>query len=67
MLIADIKNKLTYSELVSEDFLTSSVFSTFKYLDDQYLEKFLNQAVNIKQKHLGIKIYKGIKSPFDSC
>jgi hypothetical protein len=60
MLIADIKNKLTYSELVSEDFLTSSVFSTFKYLDDQYLEKFLNQAVNIKQKHLGIKIQKPI-------
>jgi hypothetical protein len=36
MLIADIKNKLSLSELSSEDFLTSAVFSTFKRYNRRY-------------------------------
>jgi len=56
MLIADLKGRLTYSELISEDFLTSSVFSVFRYLDEHWIEKFINQAVNIKNERLNIKL-----------
>ena len=48
MLIADIRGKLTPSEYVSEDFLTSSVFSSLKYLPKKWLEKFLRSCVNMK-------------------
>lgn len=56
MLIADLKGKLTLAEELSEDFLTSSVFSVFRYLDEGWIEKFLNQAVNIKNEKLRVKI-----------
>ncbi|MCK4444493.1 MAG: hypothetical protein KAW09_08115 [Thermoplasmata archaeon] len=48
MLIADIRGKLTRSEYVSEDFLTSSVFSSLKYLPREWLEKFLRSCMNMK-------------------
>jgi hypothetical protein len=56
MLIADLKGKLSLSELTSEDFLTSSVFSVFRYLEEHWLERFINQAVNIKSERLNIKL-----------
>lgn len=60
MLVADLKCKLTLSELVSEDFLTSSVFSTFRYLDKQWIEKFIHYAINIKKQRLNIKLEEPI-------
>ncbi|KAF5424321.1 MAG: hypothetical protein C5S44_01750, partial [Candidatus Methanocomedens sp.] len=42
MLIADIKGKLSLNELIGEDFLTSSFFSVFRYLDKQWIGKFIN-------------------------
>ena len=60
MLIADIKGKLTVSELINEDFLTSSVFSTLRYLDAKWLERFLGQAVNISKNRLEIRIKEPI-------
>jgi len=56
MLIADIKGKLTLNELTSEDFLTSSVFSVFKYLEPRWLEKFINLSININRDSLDSKI-----------
>ena len=50
MLVADLRNKLTLRELISEDFLTSCVFSTFRYLEQEWLERFLTQAVNLEGK-----------------
>jgi hypothetical protein len=55
MFVADLKGKLTLSELVSEDFLTSSVFSVFRYLGGDWLEKYLSQAVNSDDELLDIK------------
>jgi hypothetical protein len=46
MIVADLHNKLSLSEYISEDFLTSSVFSAFRYLGVDALHKFLNLAVN---------------------
>ncbi len=45
MLIADIKGKLSFSHFTGEDFLTSSVFSTFKYLGGDWLEQYLRLAL----------------------
>ena len=56
MFIADIKGKLSVSELNSEDFLTSSVFSVFSYLNGRWLEKYLQQAINLDNKKLDISI-----------
>lgn len=56
MLIADIKGKLTLKELISEDFLTSSVFSVFKYLDNKYLIEFLKKSKNIIDTPLSIEL-----------
>ena len=58
MLIADLKNKLTLSELISEDFLTSSVFSTLKYINEIWVYKFLNAAVNRNNKYLELEVRK---------
>lgn len=58
MLIADIKGKLSLKEWTSEDFLTSSVFSTFKYLDSKYLNDFLRKAKNINGDFFDINIDK---------
>lgn len=43
MLIVDLKGKLTCSELISEDFLTSSVFAVFNYINEHRLEKFMTK------------------------
>ena len=56
MLIADLRGKLTHSELVSEDFLTSSVFSVFRYLNEGWLEEFANEAVNIRREQLNVHL-----------
>lgn len=56
MLIADIRGELNLSELVSEDFLTSSVFSTLNYLNPKWLEKFLSQSININKNKLSVNI-----------
>lgn len=56
MLLADLKGKLSLSELVSEDFLTSSVFSFFKYMDKKWFEKFIRSAINIEDHTLDIQI-----------
>ena len=56
MLIADLKGKLSINELVSEDYLTSSVFSVFRLIEDNWFEQFINQAVNIKREKLSIKL-----------
>lgn len=56
MIIADLKGKLTLEEHVSEDFLTSTVFSAFKYLDNKWVTNFINQAVNIKGESLAVEI-----------
>ena len=56
MMIADLKGKLTLNELISEDFLTSSVFSVFRYLDKQWIESFINHSVNIKNEQINIKM-----------
>lgn len=55
MLIADLKGKLSNLKN-SEDFLTSSVFSVFKYINDLWLEKYLNMAVNLEGKQLNVSI-----------
>ncbi len=44
MLAADIKGKLSLREERSEDFLTSSVFSAFRYVGGRWLERFLRKA-----------------------
>ena len=56
MLIADIKGKLTLNELIGEDFLTSSFFSVFRYLDKQWIGKFINQAINVNNERLELEI-----------
>jgi len=56
LLIADIKGKLGLKEEYSEDFLTSAVFSTFMYLDERWIQKYLNQAVNIRGEQLLIEL-----------
>jgi|GEM_PF-1990604 len=56
MLIADIKGKLSLKELYSEDFLTSSVFSVFRYLDEKWIQKYINQAINIRGEKLSLKL-----------
>lgn len=58
MLVADIKGKLSLSETTSEDFLTSAVFSAFKYLGPRYLNEFLNNAINSEGKHLELSLEK---------
>ena len=47
MLIADINGKLTINNEVSEDFLTSSAFSTFDFLPNIWLKKFLETSINL--------------------
>ena len=47
MLIADIKGKLSVHEFVSEDFLTSAVFTAFRWLPTEWLRKWLGAARNI--------------------
>ena len=59
MLVADIKGKLSLHELYSEDFLTSSVFSAFMYLDEKWIQKFINQSINIE----GGKLYLELVNP----
>ena len=59
MLIADLKGKLSFKELYSEDFLTSSVFSAFMYIHEKWIQKFFNQAINIK----GEKLHLELKNP----
>jgi hypothetical protein len=55
VIIADIKGKLP--ELQNwEDYLTSCVFSSFKYLGDGYLERFLNTAHSLDKERLNISI-----------
>lgn len=56
MLIADIKGKLSLREEYSEDFLTSAVFSTFMYLDEKWIQKYINQAVNLRGKNLSTEL-----------
>lgn len=56
MFVADIKNKLTCSELISEDLLTSSVFSVLDYLSGHWLEEFLNNSMNLKREKLCLKL-----------
>lgn len=56
MLIADLKGKLSLNELYSEDFLTSSVFSAFMYLDERWVQKFINQAINIRGENLNLEL-----------
>ncbi|MBT6231102.1 MAG: hypothetical protein HOI47_31070 [Candidatus Scalindua sp.] len=56
MLRADLENKLTQSELTSEDFLTSSVFSVFRFVNCRWLNKYINQAVNINGESLDVNL-----------
>jgi hypothetical protein len=56
VLIADIRGKLSLGELVSEDFLTSAVFSSLRYLGSRYLEEFLSQAINSNKAYLDLEI-----------
>lgn len=56
IIIADLKNKLSMSELNSEDYLTSCVFSYFNYIEDNWIEKFLNLFVNSNGENLNITI-----------
>jgi len=57
MLIADIKGKLPELENW-EDYLTSCVFSSFKYLGSKYLERFLQTARTLDNKSFNIAIKK---------
>jgi len=62
VLVADIKGKLSLREQISEDFLTSSVFSAFYYVGGPWLERFLQKAYRwcgSAKKHLDTQI----KSP----
>lgn len=52
MLIADLKGKLTIHEDVSEDFLTSSVFSTFDFLPNVWISEFLQTSINVEGDNL---------------
>jgi len=52
MLVADLMGKLTLHEDVSEDFLTSSVFSTFDFISNVWLQMFLQTSINLNNKHL---------------
>lgn len=56
MLIADIKGKLSLKERTSEDFLTSAVFSTFKYINSQHINEFLAHCKNINNNYLKIEL-----------
>lgn len=56
MFIADFKGKLSLSELNSEDFLTSSVFSVFRYLNEHWLEQYLQHAVNLEGGRLSLRL-----------
>lgn len=56
MFEADLKGKLSLSELHSEDFLTSSVFSVFGYLNEDWLEQYLQHAVNLDGKRISLKL-----------
>lgn len=56
IFIADIKGKLSMNEYVSEDFLTSSVFSVFNYLNPKWITQFLNLAVNRDGRSLDIEV-----------
>lgn len=56
MILADIKGKLSLSELYSEDFLTSAVFSAFMYLDEKWISKYLNKAINIRGDNLCVEL-----------
>ena len=47
MLIADNLNKLSLKEHNSEDFLTSSVFSVFKYSDPLLLKSYLELSIDL--------------------
>ena len=52
MFIADLKGKLTIHEEVSEDFLTSAVFSTFDLLPIIWLKEFLQTSINLNGSYL---------------
>lgn len=55
MMIADVKGKLP--ELQNwEDYLTSCVFSSFKYLGSEYLEKFLKTSRSLDNDNFDISI-----------
>jgi hypothetical protein len=56
MIKADIKGKLSLNELYSEDFLTSALFSAFIYMEDKWINKYLNQAKNIEGDKLCIEL-----------
>jgi len=56
MLIADLKGKLSLKEFYSEDFLTSAVFSAFMYLNEKWIQKYINQAVNIRGENLCLEL-----------
>lgn len=58
MFIADLKGKLTIHEDVSEDFLTSSVFSTFEFLPRIWLRKFLATSTNLNGSVLDFPLGK---------
>lgn len=55
MLIADIKGKISNLEN-NEDYLTSSVFSVFKYINELWLEKYLKKAINLKGQTLNVSM-----------
>jgi len=56
MIIADLKGKLSQMEHVSEDFLTSTVFSTFDLLSCKWFSQFLNTATNMDGESLKINV-----------
>lgn len=58
MFMADLKGKLTIHEDVSEDFLTSSVFSTFDFLQNIWLRKFLMTSTNLDGNFLDFPLAK---------
>jgi hypothetical protein len=58
MIIADLKGKLTPKEYVSEDFLTSTVFSAFDLLSNKWFFQFLNSSTNIHGESLKINVSK---------
>jgi len=56
MIKADIHNKLSIHETISEDFLTSTVFSIFDYIGGNLLEAFLQCATTINGKNLACSL-----------
>jgi len=58
MIIADLKGKLSVREHISEDFLTSTVFSIFDLISSKWFSQFLNSSTNIHGESLNIHFSK---------